>query len=192
VEDGEIKWPGPGSIKDPVLTQYGQNPYVFFAPGTGTITPEILLEVSLQTASVIDENGGWTVTITTTNKGRQRANNLTAELHLNPDFFEVLSTLKQKSTLAFGDQWTTTFDVLVKENAYGKEHLLVAEVTFSSTYGETTGTFLAREELLKPIAEKPEPILPSLPEFLLDPITLVLLICLAAVIGTLTTVIARR
>jgi hypothetical protein len=192
VKDGIIEWPGPGSVENPYVTIYEKGTDVFFAPGTGTITPEILLEVDLQTASVIKENGSWTITVTTTNKGRSTASDLEVELDVNPDFFDVITGPQQKNTLTHGTRWTTTFDVMVQENAYGKEHSLVAKVTFSSTYDEITGTFSTREELLKSIAEKPELQLPSLPEFLLDPVIFILLICLVAVIGALGAVIVRR
>jgi hypothetical protein len=104
----------------------------------------------------------------------------------------VITGAQRKDTLPHGARWITIFDVMVQENAYGKEHPLIAKVTFSSTYGEITGTFSAKGESLKPIAEKPELQLPPLPEFLLDPVILILLICLAAIIVALGAVIVRR
>jgi hypothetical protein len=193
VEDGEIEWPGPGAVKDTSFAFQidDPKPEVFFAPGTGTITPEILLGVELRTADEIEENGGWVVTVTTKNYGRNPAENLTVELDLDPSFFEVLSAPRQKATLAPGDNWSTTFAVVVKEGAYGKEHLLTAKVTFSSAHGELSGIFLARGELSQTIEAKAEPGLP-IPSFLLDPLVLLLLVGLVALIGALVAVIKYR
>jgi cytosine/uracil/thiamine/allantoin permease len=73
--------------------------------------------------------------------------------------------------------------VRVNEAAYGKSHTFTANVTYNSSYGIFSGTFLAKSDTTISI-----PSLPSTPtQQLFD---ILLLVLIAALIGSLVTLAA--
>ncbi|MDI6643359.1 MAG: transglutaminase-like domain-containing protein [Candidatus Hodarchaeaceae archaeon] len=154
VRGGTIYWPGPGTVKEPYITHSGQRPSVDFTWVGGTITPEILVDASLQTSSPI-QNDVLTLTMTVKNLGRSLASNITAELEVDPTYFEIITPPQRKASLASGGQWATTFEVQLKEGAYGNRHTLTSKVTYDSSYGDISGTFLAKGKTPISIPAKP-------------------------------------
>jgi hypothetical protein len=133
VKDGRIKWPGVG------LTSYtweyvGAKPTVNLTWG-GQITPEVLIEPTLSTASFV-QGGILEFYVTVKNSGRQNVTDLQVELSADNEYFEVPSA-QNISSLAAGNNQVLTFDVKVKGSV--ENSVVTARVTYDSSYG----TFLA-------------------------------------------------
>ena len=106
---------------------------------------------------------------------------------LDDTLFEVVTQRQEKASLVSQEQWVTSFDVRVKEQAYGAIQTLKANVTFDSSDGGVSGTFLSTTSAQINIPAKPAPPVPS------QDFTLYIIIgAVAAVAVVLGVVIARR
>jgi hypothetical protein len=159
VKDGVIRWPGPGAFKEPRYTVHaGRETTVKFSWASGTIAPEILIDPKLRASPQI-EDGTLTLTLTTTNLGRQSVSNASASISADPTYFEIITPAQEIGVLTSGDQHVLKFYVRVMDAAYGKSHTLTANVIYHSTYGGVSYTFLAKDEA--PVSISPLPIAPA-------------------------------
>lgn len=152
-EQGEIIWHAPRYIKRN-WSQYTGQPTELGGSVSGSIVPEILLDVGLQASSQIQDDV-LSLTATVKNMGRNQASNLVAELEVDPAYFEVITPPQQKSSLASGEQWTGNFDVRLKEGAYDNRHTFTSKVTYDSSYQQISGPFLAKGEISVSIPARP-------------------------------------
>ncbi|MCK4405201.1 MAG: hypothetical protein KAV43_01670 [Hadesarchaea archaeon] len=173
VTDGSISWPGPGSYSWK-WSQIG--PMTVSGSWNGTITPEILVKPELQTSSQI-RNGTLTLTLTVKNLGQQPIDNASASISADPTYFEVITSTQEIGSLSSGSQRVINFDVRVKEAAYGKSHTFTANVTYDSSHGTFSGTFLAKGDRTVSISSPP-----SAPTQ--QPFDILLLALIAVLIGS--------
>ncbi len=152
-----IVWPGPGTIEPPKWQQYVGQETTLEGSWSGTITPEILVDSSLQAPSQMKDDT-MTITLTVKNMGRSEANDLMAELVLDSEYFEPVTASQQKTSLVSQEQWVTSFDVRVKEVAYGTTQRIDSKVTFNSSDGGVSGTFISTGSTPPlSISDKPSP-----------------------------------
>jgi capsular polysaccharide biosynthesis protein len=152
---------------------------------SGNIIPESLLDVSVQASSQIN-NGVLPFTVTVKNMSRNQADNVSVTLDLDSTYFETV-TAQSKSSLASNEQWVTSFNVTLKDNAYGQSHDISATATYTSAYTEITGQLAAVGSRTVSVAAKPES--PAVPQDLM--IYILLGVVAAAVVGVVA-VVARR
>lgn len=186
VYDGGIRWPGPGAYKEPYFTTYdGEAPNVTFS-ASGTITPEVLVEPKFEPPSQI-RDGIMIMTLTVKNIGQQTINNASASISADPTYFEIITPAQEVGNLTSGSRRVLTFDVRVKEAAYDRSHTLTANVTYDSSYGAFSGTFLAKGNATVLVSSPP-----SAPTQ--QPFDIILLALIAVVIGSvaLAAVLLRR
>ena len=186
-KDG-ISWPGPGKFNWNWQAYSGQNTDLS-GSWSGTIIPEILVNVSLQPSSQI-QDGTLGVTVTIKNMGRSEAKDLVAQLKPDDKYFEVTTEPQRKASLASQNQWVTNFNLKVKEAAYGTTQTLVSEVTFNSSDGSVSGNFLAIARTQLPIAAKPTTTPPG--QLPMDNTMLFVLIGVVAVVVVVIAVVVKR
>ena len=150
-EHGQIVWHSPGYIE---RRWNVDEPTELGGQVSGSIIPQVLVSVDLQTSPVL-ENDTLTLTATIKNLGQNPVSNLTAGLEADPSYFEVMTPPRQKSFLASGDEWQTSFKVQLKENAYCKRHVFTSRVSYESMYSGLSGTFSAEGKASVSIPEKP-------------------------------------
>ncbi|HID60581.1 MAG TPA: transglutaminase domain-containing protein [Hadesarchaea archaeon] len=184
-EQGEIVWRSPKYIERK-WKYYKGEPTQLDGSVSGSIVPEVLLDVGLQVSPLI-ENDMLRLTATIKNIGQSSVSNLTAVLEVDPSYFEVVSSPQHRNNLASGEDWQTSFDVQLKENAYDNKHIFTSRVTYDSSYGITGGTFLAVGETLVSIPPKP-----AMPQQVHDLMLLALVATLFGAIVALGVVLARR
>jgi len=183
VSGGQIIWKGPGQISES-WGQYHGEATTINAAVTGTVTPQALLEVKVDHSSTIS-NDTLPFTVTVTNMGQSQASNLSVGLDLDSSFDAV--TPQSNSSLAGGEQWVATFDVHLKEGAYGENHAVLAEVTYTSAYAGLTGELVNVGNATVPILPKQ-----TAPVEVQDLMILVLIgVVLGAVVG-IAAFVARR
>ncbi|MEM3402003.1 MAG: transglutaminase domain-containing protein [Candidatus Hadarchaeales archaeon] len=188
ISGGKISWPGPGSIKTnwsylvnrPVYSQE------IVASASGTITPQVMLDVKLTSSPQISTEGTLVFTATVQNLGSVPAKNLLIDLNLDSRYFEVKAGEVQKGELPVGGKWVVPITVLVKDAAYGENFELEPTVTFEASYGGVTGEYIARGALTLSVGQKPAII--GLP---LD-LTMILIIAVLVVSIISVAIIARR
>jgi len=186
VDDGQIHWPGPGAYRETYYTTYvEQIPNVTFSAG-GMITPEVLVEPKFEPPSPIID-GVIRLTLTVKNTGQQTIDNASASISTNPTYFETITPTQEIGILTSGSKRVLTFDVRVKDAAYEKSHTFTANVTYDSSYGTFSGTFLAKDDTTVLISSPP-----SAPTQ--QPFDILLLALIAVVIGSvaLAAVLLRR
>ncbi|TEU13696.1 MAG: hypothetical protein E3I12_02770 [Hadesarchaea archaeon] len=155
VDDGRIRWPGPGAYKEPYYRSYvGQAPNVTFSFAGGTITPEVLVEPKFGTPSSI-RDGILRLTLIVKNTGQQTIDNASASISADQTYFEILTPAQGVGSLTSGSRMVLDFDVRVKEAAYDKSHTFTANVTYGSSYGTFSGTFLAKGDRTISISSPP-------------------------------------
>ena len=189
VVKNDIDWPGPGNIKTPFQIHTGKDTQLNYTT-PGTITPEILVNVSLQPESQV-KDGTLGVTVTIKNMGLSEAKDLVAQLKPDDRYFEVVTEPQRKASLASQNQWMTNFNLKVKEGAYGTESTLVSEVAFSSSDGSVSGNFLSTGSKPLSIATKPTTTPPS-SIITLDNTMLYAVIALVAVALVAVVMLKRR
>ncbi len=150
-----IEWLSPGYFKTNWQYESGKETAIVTSR-TGTIEAEILLNSTLQSPSQITD-GVMTVTLVTNNLGRSDVSNVAAELDLDDTMFEVVTQSQQRASLASQAQWVTSFDVRVKDPAYGTTQTLKAKVTFDSADGGVSGSFTSTGSIPVAIAAKSSP-----------------------------------
>lgn len=182
---GQITWRAPRYVARSWSYYTGQ-PTELGGTVSGLIIPEILVDVNPRVSSTIQDDV-MSLTVTIKNMGRNLASNLKAGLDVDPAYFEVITTSQQKDNLVNGEQWVTGFNVRLKENAYGRKSVLTAKVTYDSSYGTTSGTFLAKGKIAVSIGAKP-----PLPRRMFDLILYALIGALVGAIVMLGVAIARR
>ena len=185
VDDGIIRWPGPGGYKEPYISYFGQVPNVTFSAG-GTVTPEVLVEPKFESPPPIID-GILTLTLIVKNIGQQSIDNVSASISVDPTYFETITPVQEVGSLTSVGQKEINFDVRVKEAAYDKSHTLTANVTYDSSYGTFSGTFLAKSDKMVSISSPP-----SVPTQ--QPFDIILLALIAVLIGSvvLAAVLLRR
>jgi len=185
VQDGDIKWPGPGQAS--ASWQYIQGKPASITIGTsGTVAPRVLLTLEATASSQIQTDGTLDFTVTVKNRGTTDASGVSVQLEVDPNYFENVTPSAQKTTLASGEEWSPTLTVKVKDNAYGENHDITVRATYSSSYDGIGGTFSSVGKTKLNIPPKPSEIL------VFDYTTLALLGVLAAAAGALAGAIARR
>ncbi len=182
---GQIIWRFPSYIQRNWNYYVGQ-PTELGGSVSESIVPEVLVDVSLQTSPQI-QNDTLTTTMTIKNMGQSTAENLVAELQADSTYFEVITSSQQKSSLASGGEWTVNFDVRLKEGAYDNIHTFTSQVTHDSSYGDISGTFLAKGDTSVSI-----PVKPATPEQVYDILLFVLIGVLVAVVVIAGVTLARR
>ena len=182
----EIKFPGPGRIITNFQFYSGQPTSITGSFSSGIIEAEILVNVSLQASSQV-QDGIMSATMTIKNMGRSTANDLVAELVLDNTYFEVLTTQQEKASLASQEQWVTSFNFRVKDPAYGTTQTLTSNVTFSSSYGGISGTFVSTSQTQISIAAKTIP-----PAQTYDYTLYIIIGIVVAVIALFALILARR
>ena len=172
VTDGSISWPGPGSYS----WKWSETaPTRVVGSWGGTITPEILVEPEFQDLGI--ESDILTLTLTVKNSGQQTIDNSSASISADPTQFEILTSAQELGSLSSGGQRVVNFDVRVKEAAYNKSHTFTANVTYDSSYGTFSGTFLAKGDTSVSISSPPSP--PAQ-----QPFDVLLLVLVAVLIGS--------
>jgi hypothetical protein len=176
-------WPGPG-VFSWNWQQYLGEETELTGSHSGTITPEILVQSTIQTPSQMSDDR-LSVTLTVKNMGKSPANDLVAQLNLDSTYFEVITGPQKKATLATMEQWVVNFDVKVRSAAYGTTQKLNSEVTFNSSDGSVSGTFLSTGQAQVTIGAKVVP--PPT-----DSTTLYIVIAAAAVAVVVLAVFLKR
>ena len=127
------------------------------------------------------------MTLTVKNVGQQPVSNANAEIAADSTYFEVVTPTQAIGSLSSGSQRVLTFDMRVKDAAYEKSHTFTANVTYDSSYGAFSGTFLAKDDTTVLISSPP-----SAP--IQQPFDILLLALIAVVIGSvaLAAVLLRR
>lgn len=183
VTDGSISWPGPGSYS----WKWSQTrPTRVVGSWSGTITSEILVEPELQDFKIVGNT--LTLTLAVKNTGQQTIDNASASISVDPTYFEILTPAQGVGSLTSGSRRVLSFDVRVKEAAYDKSHTFTANVTYDSSYGTFSGTFLAKGDRIVSI---PSPSSPPAQQSL-DVLTLVLVAVLIGSVVTLAAALLRR
>jgi len=150
VTDGSISWPGPGSYS----WKWSQTtPTHVVGSWNGTITSEILVEPELQDLPI--EGNTLTLTLIVKNTGQQTIDNASASISADQTYFEILTSAQGVGSLTSGSRRVLDFDVRVKEAAYDKSHIFTANVTYGSSYGTFSGTFLAKGDRTISISSPP-------------------------------------
>ncbi len=190
--DGVVKsqgiiWPGPGQVGTSWNYNIGE-PADLTVTTTGSVAPEVLLDLTVSTSPQITADGKLTISLRVKNLGRGAATGLTASLNLDPALFEVENSTQQQSSLASGGTWDASFTVKLKDNAYGATHSITPTVTYASSYAGTSGNFTANTTSSVSVAAKPE----QVPDFLLDPTFLLIVVAIIAAVGVVAAVVARR
>lgn len=187
LSDGEISWPGPGSIK--TTWKYERNRPVLnqdmVSLTSGKIVPEVMFDVKVVASPQISPEGTMVLTVTTQNLGVTPVQNLLIDLGIDNKYFEIVGGELQSSLLSAGDKWVSPITVSVKDEAYGENIVLSPKVTFDATYGGAALRYLARGELTLLMPEKRA----IIPLELTEMILLILVFILAIVSGVL---VARR
>ena len=121
------------------------------------------------------------------NIGQQSIDNASASISVDPTYFETITPVQEVGSLTSVGQKAINFDVRVKEAAYDKSHTLTANVTYDSSYGTFSGTFLAKSDKMVSISSPP-----SVPTQ--QPFDIILLALIAVLIGSvvLAAVLLRR
>ncbi|MFH1821513.1 MAG: transglutaminase-like domain-containing protein [Methanobacteriota archaeon] len=188
VNSNGINWLSPGHISTKFQQYPNQQTTINNDFAGGTIEAEILLSSTLQTPSQIND-GMMTVTLTAKNMGRSDATNVAAELDLDGSMFEMVTQKQEKASLVSQEQWVTSFDVRVKDSAYGTTQTIKAKVTFDSADGGASGTFLSTGRIPLAIPAKPSPPVTAPTQ---DFTLYIIIGAIVAVIVVLGVVIARR
>lgn len=189
VKNDGIKWLSPGYISTNWQYFTGQATNVDGNAGPGAIEAEILVSSTLSNPSTIND-GLMTITLTTKNMGKSDATNLVAELDLDDGMFEVVSQSQEKSGLGSQEEWVTSFDVRVKEPAYGTTQELKAKVAFDSADGEISGTFLSTGSLtvaIPAVTTSPPPVTTPAGDF-----TMYIIIGVIAAVAIIAVVALKR
>ena len=184
IKDGEIEWPGPGVwgwrwSEPPPASVRGSH--------VGTIAPEIALQLNLTTSGEIAD-GKLTAILQVKNIGRCPASNVSARLVVDPNYFDEVPIKNIGDIPPKGGTKEVTFEPRVKEAAYGKSHILTANVTYDSSYGGLSYTLLATGE--KPVSILPLPSAPTPQIF--DILLLALIAVLIGSVVALAAVLLRR
>lgn len=178
VTDGSISWPGPGSYS----WKWSETaPARVVGSWSGTITPQILVEPELQDFRI--EGDILTLTLTVKNFGQQTIDNASASISADPTYFEILTPAQGVGSITSGSRRVLDFDVRVKEAAYDKSHTFTANVTYGSSYGTFSGTFLAKGDRTVSISSPP-----SAPTQ--QPFDILLLALIAVLVGSVVALAA--
>lgn len=184
VKSSGVVWPGPGVIREFWSYYTGQSTQVD-ATSSGNVIPEVMLDVSVQASSQISD-GVLPFTVTVKNMSRNQADNVSLTLGLNSTYFEPVD-VQSKSSLASNEQWVASFDVTLKDNAYGQSHDIQATATYASEYTGITGQLAAVGSRTVSVAAKP-----ASPVVSQDLMIYVLLGVVAAAVVGVVAVVARR
>jgi hypothetical protein len=190
---GEIYWPGPGYIAvPPFQVVLGQSTTVVPSLSSGNVMPEALLDVNVQAGSSVGTDGSLDFTVTVKNMSRNNADNISVTLDLDPQYFEPV-TAQTKSSLASAGSWVASFNVTLKDNAYGMSHNIQSTATYTSSYSEAAGQLEAvGTRSVAVAAQQPAS---STPPGVVTPQDLTLLVLLGVVAGVVIGVVvavARR
>lgn len=189
VSDGVIRWPGPGGVSTNWSYQ-GTEPDVSSIV-SGSISPEVLLDLTVAAGSTITDDI-MTLTVEVKNLGQSIATDLTADVVLDPDLFELVSVKPTKDSLGSGETWNAELDVRVKENAYGAVNFVTPKVNYSSSYGGLTDTLVAQTQSTVNIGAKPASPSIDIPlDFIFNPIFLAL-VGVGVAVGVAVAVARRR
>jgi len=184
-EHGQIVWHSPRYIEKR-WNYYVGEPTELGGQVSGSIIPQVLVSIDLQTSPVI-ENDTLTLTATIKNLGQNSVSNLTAGLEADTSYFEIMTPPRQKSFLASGDEWQTSFEVRLKENAYSSRHVFTSSVSYESSYSGGSGTFLAKGKVSVQTPAKP-----AEPSGIYDFTSLILFVVLVFALAAVGVALARR